>query len=258
MTEILHKPDAPALLRRELAARSYRVAPLMLGSNTDCYQPVERELKITRAIVEILAEARHPLAITTKSDLVLRDTEILAEMAAQNLARVHISLTTLDPTLARALEPRAVAPHKRLKAIEVLAQAGIPVTVMAAPMIPGLNDVELERLLQSAADAGARTAMYTVVRLPYEVKTLFEEWLHAHYPERAERVLSLIRETREGKLTDSEFHQRMTGQGAYADLIAQRFALAQKRYGFEKNMTPLRCDLFRAPAEEKPQLAFMF
>ena len=257
-TEIFHKPDAPEILHRELAAKNYKAATIILGSNTDCYQPVERELKLTRAIVAMLAETSHPLIIITKSALVMRDIDLLAPMAAQNLARVNISLTTLDPTLARAMEPRAAAPYKRLKAIETLAKAGIPVTVMAAPMIPGLNDMEMERIMQSAYDAGARAAHYTMVRLPYEVKTLFDEWLRTHYPERAERVLSLIRETRDGKLYNAEFGQRMTGQGVYADLIAQRFALGKKRYGFTEKYPALRTDLFRPPAQNARQFLLGF
>jgi len=257
-TEIFHKPDAPEVLRRELAAKNYKPAMIVLGSNTDCYQPVERELKLTRRIIEILAESLHPLTIITKSSLVMRDIDLLAPMAEQNLMRVNISLTTLDPTLARAMEPRAAAPYKRLKAIETLAKAGIPVTVMAAPMIPGLNDAELERILHSAADAGARGAHYTVVRLPYELKNLFEEWLHSHYPDRAEKVLSHIRETRGGKLNNSDLSQRRTGQGVYADLIAQRFALAKKRYGLTGFTHPLRTDLFCAPPHEGQQFALGF
>jgi DNA repair photolyase len=247
-TEIFHKPDAPDILKRELSAKNYKPVPITLGSNTDCYQPVERELKLTRHILEILSETMHPLTIITKSALVVRDIDVLAPMAAQNLARVNISLTTLDPTLARAMEPRAAAPHKRLKAIETLSEACIPVTVMAAPMIPGLNDMELERILKSAYDAGARAADYTVVRLPYELKTLFEEWLRTHYPDRAEKVLSHIREMRNGKLYDAEFGQRMTGQGVYADLIAQRFTMAKKRYGYAEGALSLRTDLFRVPS----------
>jgi DNA repair photolyase len=246
-TEIFHKPDAPDILRRELAAKNYKPLPITLGSNTDCYQPVERELKLTRRIIEILADTCHSLAIITKSSLVTRDIDLLAPMAAQKLAQVNISLTTLDATLARLMEPRAAAPYKRLRAMEMLAKAGIPVTVMAAPMIPGLNDMEMERILQSAYDAGARDAEYTVVRLPYELKTLFEEWLRTHYPDRAEKVLSHIRDMRGGKLYDATYGQRMTGQGVYADLIAQRFALAKKRYGYVEQISALRTDLFRAP-----------
>ncbi|MDE1901240.1 MAG: PA0069 family radical SAM protein [Alphaproteobacteria bacterium] len=256
-TEIFHKPDAPEILKRELAARGYKPYPIMLGSNTDCYQPVERDLKLTRAIIEILAEARHPVAIITKSALVARDIDILAPMAEQGLVRVNISVTTLDPTLARAMEPRAAAPYKRLETIAALAKAGIPVHVMTAPMIPGLNDMEMERIMQAAREAGAAGAHYNVVRLPYELKHLFEEWLRAHYPDRAERVLSLIRQTRGGKLYDAGFSQRMVGQGPYADLIAQRFDLALKRYGFPGDRTPLRMDLFRPP-ERDGQLALGF
>ncbi|MDE2029764.1 MAG: PA0069 family radical SAM protein [Alphaproteobacteria bacterium] len=253
-TEIFHKPDAPEILKRELAAPNYKPYPITLGSNTDCYQPVERDLKLTRAIIEILAEHRHPLAIITKSALVTRDIDLLAPMAGQRLARVNISVTTLDATLARAMEPRAAAPYKRLQTIETLAKAGIPVTVMAAPMIPGLNDMEMDRILRSAYDAGAREAHYTLVRLPYELKQLFEEWLRTHYPDRAEKTLSLIKQSHGGKLYNAEFGTRRTGQGAYADLLAQRFALAYKRIGYGSNEGSLRTDLFRPP-ERDGQLA---
>ena len=256
--EIFHKPDAPEILKRELSAKNYRPTPILLGSNTDCYQPVERELKLTRAIVEILAETRHPLRIITRSSLVVRDIDLLAPMAAQGLTQVNVSLTTLDPTLARAMEPRATAPYKRLKTIESLAKAGIPVAVMAAPMIPGLNDMELERILQSAYDAGARGAHYTLVRLPYELKALFQEWLKAHYPDRLARVLSLIRDTRAGKLYDAEWDQRRTGQGVYADLLTQRFEQAKKRIGFLEEEPDLRCNLFMPPPPEREQLAFVY
>lgn len=252
-TEIFHKPDAPALLQQELAAKDYRPCPILLGSNTDCYQPVERELRLTRAIIEVLAAANHPLLITTKSALVTRDADLLAPMAEKQLACVNLSLTTLDPTLARAMEPRASAPYKRLKAMELLAKAGIPVGVMTAPMIPGLNDSEMEKLLQSARDAGARYANYTVLRLPYELKTLFEEWLRKHYPERADRVLSLVRQMRGGKLYDAQFGTRMTGQGDYADLIAQRFAVATKKLGYDKKAERMRIDLFTPPAANGEQ-----
>lgn len=256
-TEIFYKPDAPDLLRHELAARNYRPSTIMLGSNTDCYQPVERELKLTRALIEILAETDHPLTIVTKSALVMRDIDLLAPMAARGLARVNISVTTLDADLARVMEPRAAAPHKRLQAIEALAKAGVPVGVMTAPMIPGLNDMEMENIMQAARDAGAITAHYTVIRLPYELKELFDEWLHTHRPDRADRVLSLIRQMRGGKLYDAAFDQRMTGQGPYADLIAQRHVLAVKRYGFAEKPASLRLDLFKAP-ERDGQLALAF
>jgi DNA repair photolyase len=256
-TQIFHKPDAPNILRQELAARNYRPLPITLGSNTDCYQPVERELKITRAIIGVLAETRHPLAIITKSALVLRDIDLLAPMAAQNLAMVNISLTTLDPELARAMEPRAAAPYRRLQTMEILAKAGIPVRVMAAPMIPGLNDMELERILQAARDAGAYDASYTLVRLPWELKTLFEEWLRTHRPNRADRVLSLIRQTHDGKLYNSEFGKRRSGEGPYAELLHRRFAIARKRYGMD-NERELRVDLFRAPPRDDRQFTLGF
>jgi DNA repair photolyase len=259
-TEIFHKPDAADILRKELSAKNYRVAPIMLGSNTDCYQPIERELKLTRDIISVLAETLHPFTVITKSSLVTRDIDLIAPMAAQNLARVNISLTTLDPELARVMEPRAAAPYKRLKAMEALAKAGIPVVVMAAPMIPGLNDMELEQILQSAYDAGARDAHYTLVRLPYELKDLFGEWLRTHMPDRADRVLSLIRQTRDGKLYDADFSQRMTGQGAYAELLANRFALAKKRYGLgaQHEHEGLRIDLFRPPSQDQRQMSLGF
>ncbi|MDR3448547.1 MAG: PA0069 family radical SAM protein [Alphaproteobacteria bacterium] len=254
-TEILHKPDAPVILRRELAAKNYKPAPITLGSNTDCYQPVERELKITRAIIEVLAETRHPLSIISKSGLVVRDIDLLAPMAAQGLASVNISLTTLNPDLARTMEPRAAAPYKRLKTMEVLAKAGIPVRVMAAPMIPGLNDMEMDRIMQASYDAGARGAAYTLVRLPWELKTLFEEWLQTHVPDRAERVLSLIRQTHNGKLYDSEFGKRRTGEGPYAALLNDRFHHAYKRIGFDEECSRLRTDLFLPPPADDRQFS---
>ncbi len=254
-SEIFHKPDAPDILRRELSAKNYKPATVILGSNTDCYQPVERELKLTRAIIAVLAESQHPLNIITKSALVLRDMDYLAPMAERRLARVNISITTLDAGLARAMEPRAAAPYKRLKAIEALAKAGIPVTVMAAPMIPGLNDMEMERIMQSAADAGAGKAHYTLVRLPYELKTLFEEWLRINYPDRAEKVLAHITEMHGGKLYNPTFGVRGRGIGVVAELMKQRFELARKRYGLDVERPPLRSDLFRAPAHEGQQFA---
>jgi DNA repair photolyase len=205
----------------------------------------------------VLAETRHPLAIITKSALVLRDIDLLAPMAAQNLAMVNISLTTLDPELARAMEPRAAAPYRRLQTMEILAKAGIPVRVMAAPMIPGLNDMELERILQAARDAGAYDASYTLVRLPWELKTLFEEWLRTHRPNRADRVLSLIRQTHDGKLYNSEFGKRRSGEGPYAELLHRRFAIARKRYGMD-NERELRVDLFRAPPRDDRQFTLGF
>jgi len=256
-TQILYKPDAPEVLRRELAARNYEVKTITLGSNTDCYQPSERQLKLTRRIIEALHECNHPLAIITKSALVTRDIDLLAPMATKNLAHVSISLTTLDPELARVMEPRAAAPWKRLATMRALSEAGIPVTVMTAPLIPGLTDMEMEKLLEAAYAHGARHAHYTVVRLPYDLKDLFREWLETHRPDRAKHVLSLIRETRGGKLYDAEYGQRRRGTGVYADLIARRFALARKRIGFSTDYDDDNTSLFRPP-ERHGQLGFTF
>ncbi|MDX2028253.1 MAG: PA0069 family radical SAM protein [Alphaproteobacteria bacterium] len=256
-TEIFYKPDAPEILLRELAVKNYEPYPLTLGSNTDCYQPVERELNLTRRIVEILHAHDHPLTIITKSALVARDLDLLAPMAAKGLARVLVSVTTLDGKLARVMEPRAAAPHRRLATIRALAEAGVPVTVMVAPLIPGLTDMEIEKILAAAYDAGAREAHYTVVRLAYDLKELFQEWLTTHRPERKDHVLSLIRQMRGGKLYDSAFGQRRSGTGPLADLIADRFALACKRLGFNKRDYDLRTDLFRPPARNG-QFAFTF
>lgn len=247
-TRIVAKPDAAGLLRRELARPSYACAPISLGANTDPYQPVERRLRITRAVLEVLAETRHPVGIVTKSDLVLRDLDLLASMARDGLARVDISLTTLDRDLARRLEPRASAPHRRLAAMRTLAAAGVPVGVMAAPVIPALNDHEIEMVLGEAAAAGALGAGYVLLRLPLEVAELFTAWLHEHRPARAARVLSLLRQCRGGRLNDAAFGSRMQGGGPYARLIAQRFAQACRRFGLDRGrMTPQRTDLFRPP-----------
>jgi len=257
-TEIFYKPDAPQILRRELAVKNYEVHSITLGSNTDCYQPVERGLKLTRRIIEVLHECAHPLVIITKSALVARDIDLLAPMASQGLARVLVSLTTLDPDLARVMEPRAAAPHRRLATIKALADAGVPVTVMAAPMIPGLNDMEMDKILEAAWEAGARSAHYTLVRLAYDLKQLFEEWLQTHRPERAAHVLSLIRQTRGGKLYDADFSQRRRGTGVYADLIEQRFVIACKRIGFNRQESGyLRTNLFQPP-ERDGQMGFRF
>ena len=240
-TQILHKPDAPDILRKELAARNYRPEAITLGSNTDCYQPLERGLKLTRRIIEVLSACNHPLMIITKSALVARDIDLLAPMAEKRLARVAVSFTTLDPDLARVMEPRAAAPWKRLATMKALSNAGIPVTVMTAPLIPGLNDMEMENLLEAAWDAGARSAGYTLVRLPYELKDLFAEWLQTHRPDRAEHVLSLIRQTRGGKLYDADFSQRRRGTGPYAELIRRRFKLAcRRRLGFNRKGLGIR------------------
>ncbi|MCS6854297.1 MAG: PA0069 family radical SAM protein [Elioraea sp.] len=246
-TKLLFKPDAPALLARELSRPGYVPRPIALGSNTDPYQPVERRLRITRAILEVLLEARHPCTIVTKSALVLRDLDLLAEMARLRLVRVHLSVTTLDRRLARLMEPRAAAPARRLQAIADLAAAGVPAGVLAAPMIPGLNDAELESILEAASRAGATSAAYVLLRLPNELRELFSEWLQAHYPERAARVLALIRDTRAGRLNDPRFGTRFSGEGAYAATLARRFEIAARRLGLAGPRQGLDCSRFAPP-----------
>jgi DNA repair photolyase len=247
-TRILIKPDAAKLLRQELGKRSYQCQPLALGSNTDPYQPLERQYKIMRQIMEVLLETRHPLMIVTKSALIERDVDILSEMASLNLVTVGISVTTLDKTLARKLEPRAAAPQRRLETIAALHAAGVPVGVMAAPMIPTLNDHELENIIKAAHQAGADSAEYILLRLPLEVAELFEEWLHLHYPLKAEHVMNLLRDSRNGKSYDPAFNQRMSGTGQYAAMLGQRFKLICKKLALNAPHPPLRTDLFRKPS----------
>ena len=255
-TRILAKPDAPRLLVRELSRRNYRCRPIAMGTNTDPYQPLERRLHITRDILRVLSDFNHPVSIVTKSDGVLADLDLLAGMAARNLAKVYLSITTLDGGLARRLEPRAAAAAKRLAAVHALAEAGVPVGVMVAPVIPALTDSEMESILEAAANAGAREAGYILLRLPLEVKELFAEWLHAHYPERAAKVLSLVRDTRGGKNYDSRWGTRMKGEGPYAEMIARRFALATRRLNLNRQRTKLRTDLFGPPVLKRdPQLS---
>ena len=249
-SRLFAKPDAAARLREELGRPGYRCAPIALGTNTDPYQPVERDRRITRSILEVLAEHEHPVTIVTKSALVLRDLDILAPMAARGLARVAVSVTTLDRRLANRLEPRAPTPARRLAAIEALAAAGAPTAVMAAPIIPGLNDAELESILESAAAAGAREAAYVMLRLPGEVAGLFEEWLAAHEPLKARRVMALVRDTHGGEAYDSRFHIRRRGTGAYADAIAARFARARRRFGLDKRGQKLDCSRFSPPGAQ--------
>jgi DNA repair photolyase len=249
-TKLFAKPDAAALLERELSKTNYRPRVINLGSNTDPYQPIERRHRITRQILEVLSAFNHPVSIVTKSNLILRDLDILAPMAAKGLAAAAVSVTTLKNRLARALEPRAPRPDKRLDAIEALSQAGVPVTVMAAPMIPVLNDPELEVILERARDRGARTAGYILLRQPLEIKDLFAEWLDAHVPDMASHVLSQMRESRDGNLYVADFGTRMTGTGPRAELLAKRFELACRRLGLNKAlgaMGGLDTSLFRPP-----------
>ena len=246
-TKIFHKPDAPAQLARELAAPNYRPMPLALGINTDAYQPIERETRLTRRILEVLAAHRHPLTIVTKSALVERDLDLLAPLAAEGLASVAFSITTLDHELSRRLEPRATAPRRRVEAVRRVAAAGVPVSVLFAPVIPALNDMDMERVLEAARAAGAERAGYVVLRLPHELAEMFPAWLEAHYPERKDKVLAILTELHGGRLYDSRFGHRMRGHGQWAALIAQRFALAARRLGYAKKWAPLRTDLFRVP-----------
>ena len=246
-TRIFSKPDAPDLLRHELSRRGYTPQVVALGANTDPYQPVEKELGITRRIIEVLSAHEHPVTIVTKSALVLRDLDLLEPMAAKRLAHVHISLTTLDPELARRMEPRAATPSRRLETMRGLSSAGVPVGVLASPMIPGLNDEEIERILESAASHGATSAGTILLRLPLELKELFEEWLREHYPLRAKHVLALVRDTRGGELYQSEFGARMRGSGAYAELLQRRFELTRARLGLASRPAPLDVTRFHVP-----------
>jgi DNA repair photolyase len=246
-TRLLFKPDAAKLLAMELAAPKYRCDVVAMGTNTDPYQPVERDLEITRQILRVLSDFNNPVGIVTKNHMITRDIDILADMAKRNLAEAFLSVTTLDRELAREMEPRASTPHRRLAAIQTLAEAGIPTGVMAAPMIPGLNDHELEAILEAAAKAGATRAGFSVLRLPLEIKDLFEEWLRTHRPDRAERVLSLVRQMRGGALYQAEFGKRMRGEGPIAQLLSARFDAAVKRLGLNRIRYRLDIDRFQVP-----------
>lgn len=231
-SRLFYKPDAASVLRRELAHPRYRCAPIAVGINTDAYQPVEQGLRITREILTELAACRHPLSIVTKSALVERDLDLLAELAKHHLAQVVVSITTLDRALARRMEPRAAAPHRRLETIRRLSEAGIPVSVLVAPLIPVLTDAELEHILDTAREAGARAAGYVLLRLPHELKGLFGDWLQTHVPGQAEHVMNRLRDSHGGKLYNARFGQRMRGTGDYAALLAQRFRLARRKAGY--------------------------
>ncbi|MEM1431369.1 MAG: PA0069 family radical SAM protein [Pseudomonadota bacterium] len=256
-TVLTVKPGAAEALRRELSAKSYVPATLAIGTNTDPYQPLERDNGVMRACLEVLHEMQHPVGIVTKGTLVTRDVDLLAEMGARSLARVGISLTTLDADLARAMEPRVPGPAHRLRAIERLARAGVPVRACLAPIVPGLTDHEIEALLQAAADAGAEAASFAVLRLPREVSPLFREWLAAARPDRAARVMARVREVHGGKDYDAAFGRRLVGQGEYARLLRRRFGLACKRMNLAQRMPPLRTDLFRVPPQPGDQLSLL-
>ncbi|WP_342618885.1 PA0069 family radical SAM protein [Rhodoferax sp. GW822-FHT02A01] len=246
-TQIFAKVNAAALLRAELCKPGYVPGLIVVGSNTDPYQPTERKLGITRSVLEVLAEAQVPVGIITKNALVTRDLDILSGMARKGLVQVNVSVTTLDHALARKLDPRASSPTSRLQAIETLASAGIPVAVFSSPMIPAINDVELEKIMQAAAEAGARYATYVLLRLPLEVRDLFVQWLQQHYPLRAEHVMHRVQQMRGGKDYDPDFATRMKGSGLFASLLAQRFQIALKRYGLQKPPTLADVSQFTPP-----------
>jgi len=245
-TKLIAKRNIVEVLRAELGRRSYRPNYIAIGTATDCYQPIERELRLTRSVIELLSEARHPFALVTKSSAVERDLDLIAPMAADHLAAVYITVTTLDGDLARKLEPRAAAPHRRLRTIRALTDAGVPVGVSVAPQIPFVTE-DMEQVLEAAWEAGARSAFYTVVRLPWEVAPLFKEWLALHYPQRADRIMARIREMRGGKDYDADFATRMKGSGLWADLIHQRFQKAANRLGYNRERIPLDIAAFRPP-----------
>ena len=250
-TKLYAKTNAAERLRVELARPKYRCAPIALGINTDAYQPIERRYRITRGLLELLAECRHPVSLITKNALIERDLDLLVPMAQRKLVSVHFSITTLDNHLASKMEPRASAPHRKLQAMRMLHEAGVPVGVMVAPVIPAITDPELESILEAARDAGARSAGYVLLRLPHEIKDLFRDWLAQRFPERAEHVMSLIRQMHGGKDYDATFGKRMRGEGVFAQLLARRFSLAHARLGYARMPTP-RTDLFRAPAAIVP------
>lgn len=254
-SRIFAKHDAAKLLRAEFAKKGYRPSPIALSGNTDPYQPVERRLKITRGILEVMRDCRHPVMIVTKSQMILRDIDILKDLAARDLVSVAISVTTLDRHLARKMEPRAATPTRRLDTLRILSEAGIPTTVMMAPVIPALNDHEIEAILESAANAGARKAGYVMLRLPLEIADLAAEWLEDTVPDRAQRVINLMREARGGKSYDSSFFSRQRGSGPYAELIKTRFEVAARRCGLNRPMPPLNRRDFRPPAPETGQLS---
>ena len=250
-TKLIAKSNAADVLEQQLSKPGYVCAPINLGSNTDPYQPIEREYTITRQTLEVLLRYRHPVTIITKGSLILRDLDLLTELAKQRLVAVMISLTSLDDELKRILEPRTAAPKARLRAIRVMREAGIPVGVLCSPMIPMINDSELESLLAEAHAAGAQSAAYMMLRLPLEVAPLFEEWLAAHYPQRAAHVMSLVRQVRGGEVYDSRFGVRMRGEGPFADLLAQRFSKAIKRLGLNRREGfNLDCTAFCPPGRQ--------
>jgi DNA repair photolyase len=254
-TRLFYKKDAAMHLREELNRRSYRPSAINLGANTDPYQPLERKLGVTRSILEVLAESHHPVTIVTKGALVVRDIDVLSKLAAERLVKVFVSVTTLDDELKRRMEPRAASPKARLAAIGKLSEAGIPVGLMFAPVVPAINDHELEAVVEAAAAAGAKTAGYVLLRLPGEVRDLFYEWLELHFPDRAQRVRNRIRELRGGRDNDPRFGHRMRGHGPWAELLRRRFEASCRRHGLGSHRSePLSAALFRPPNRSPDQM----
>jgi DNA repair photolyase len=259
-TKLFYKADAADLLEKELSKRGYVCKPIALGINTDGYQPLEKKLEVTRSILKVLARTRHPVTIVTKSALVIRDLDLLADLARDGLVSVMLSITSLDNDIKRSLEPRAASPQARLRVIESLARAGVPAGVLVAPVIPAITDHEMEDILAAAKDAGASSAGYVLLRLPYEVKDLFREWLAEHYPDRAKHVMSLINQARGGKDYEAQFGVRMRGTGAYAELLRTRFRLAKRKLGLDdaENRHQLSTAFFTPPPLNKSQLTLGF
>jgi DNA repair photolyase len=253
-SRLFAKPDAARLLREELGKRDYVARPIAFGTNTDPYQPIEATWRITRKCIALLAETDHPLTITTKSDRVVRDLDLLAPMAAKGLAAVAVSVTSLDPKIAMTLEPRAPAPERRLTAVRRLADAGVPAFVSIAPVVPAITDNEMEHIIERAAESGARAVFFLPVRLPYEVAPLFRAWLDTHFPDRAGKVMATIQSLRGGRDNDPDFFTRMRGQGPWADLLRRRFLIACRRHGFNHERISLRTDLFRPPRGAQGEL----
>ena len=256
-TRLVARPEAPRLLIKELSARRYRPATIAIGTNTDPYQPIEKTHEITRSCLQVLSDFNHPVGIVTKGTLIERDIDILSDMAARGLVRVGISVTTLDPDLSRRMEPRAPAPARRLTTIRRLVKAGIQVRIMTSPIVPAINDHELEAMLVAGKEAGAIAASWIMLRLPLEVSPLFRDWLEAHFPDRAGRVMGLVRDMHGGQDYQADWHRRMRGAGAYAEMIAQRFSRIAKRLGFEDNLYDLRTDLFAVPPRAGDQLSLL-
>lgn len=254
-TRLVARPNAAEVLARELSSQRYRIAPIAIGTNTDAYQPLEKERGVMRACLEVLRDFRHPVAIVTKGTLIERDLDILAPMAAEGLVRVGISVTTLDAGLARRMEPRCPSPQRRLATVKRLSDAGIPVRIMASPLVPALTDPELEKILGAGRDAGASAASYIMLRLPREVADLWQSWLQEHYPDRANRIMGHIRDMHGGEVYSAKWFHRMKGEGVYADLVGQRFRRAIKALGLDVAHPPLRCDLFRVPPRKGDQLS---